>query len=47
MTADYMALCYPDAAPAIGTAYTRQLAEFRLNDARAIVEWVRGRVGSS
>jgi len=46
MTGDYMASRYPDAAPAVGSAYTRQLAESRLGDARAIVEWVRAQVGS-
>ena len=47
MTADYMASHYPDAAPAVGSTYTAQLAQSRLDDARAVVEWNQGQVGSS
>lgn len=45
MKDDYMASRYPDAVPAINTPYTRQVAQSRLDDARAIVEWVREQVG--
>ncbi|MBI2844693.1 MAG: HEPN domain-containing protein [Armatimonadetes bacterium] len=46
MLEDYIASRYPDATPATDTAYTRQLAQSRLNDARAIMDWVRGQIGS-
>lgn len=44
LTADYMPTRYPDVAIAQPFMYTEQIAETRLSEARAIVDWVRRRI---